>query len=212
MRGIETICEWIREDCYTILPEKSRKHFDLLQKRANRLDSLIHSILEYSRAGKPNVQRELTNLNKLIVDIFDTLIPPKNIHLIIDTTLPEIVAYKALITQVFLNLLSNAIKFLDKPQGYIHVGCEELNDFYKFYVNDNGPGIDPKFHKKIFELFQMLQARDAIEGAGIGLSLVKKIVEKQGGIIEVVSTLGKGSTFYFTWPKNSTEPRKNDLQ
>lgn len=202
LRGIQSLCEWIREDCYDILPAESRKHLDLLQIRAKRLDSLIHGILEYSRAGKPNSQSEAVDLNKLLADIIDSLTPPKNIKISIDMTMPEIVTYKALITQVFLNLISNAIKFNNKSQGYIRVGYKELDDYYKFYISDNGPGIEPIFHQKIFELFQTLQSRDTIEGAGIGLPLVKKIIDKQGGVIEVESILGKGTTFYFTWPKN----------
>jgi signal transduction histidine kinase len=115
--------------------------------------------------------------------------------------MPVFVTYESLLTQIFLNLINNAIKFNDKAEGHIHIGYEAQDGYYKFYVADDGPGIDASYHEKIFEIFQTLQSRDTIETTGIGLALVKKNVESQGGTVWVNSMLGKGSVFFFTWPK-----------
>lgn len=202
LRGIENLADWIKEDCYELLPETSRKHLDLIKERTKRLDTLIQSILEYARAGTVDSHAESVNLNLLLNEVIDSLAAPQHIKISIDIPLPTIVTHKVLITRVFLNLINNAVKFNDKKQGEIHIGYKNLKSYYQFYVADNGPGIDPRFHNKIFEIFQTLQPRDTIEGAGIGLALVKKIVEKQGGKLKVKSTLGEGATFYFTWPKD----------
>ena len=103
--------------------------------------------------------------------------------------------------QVFETLVTNAIKYMDKPEGKITIKCTSQNGQWKFGVTDNGPGIEEKYFEKIFQIFQTLAPRDEIESTGVGLSLVKKIVEMYGGKIWVESKVGAGSTFYFTWPK-----------
>lgn len=202
LRGIENLSEWITEDCGDILPDSSRKHLKLMQNRVRRLGSLINGILEYSRAGKIRENKESVNLNKLVKNIISDLAPPEGVEIIIDHKLPTMVTYKAAITQVFLNLISNGIKYLNKPEGMINIGCKTGSEYYQFYVSDNGPGIEPQYHEKIFLMFQTLQPRDVIESAGIGLALVKKIVEGVGGKVWIESKVGSGSTFYFTWPKS----------
>ena len=102
---------------------------------------------------------------------------------------------------MFANLISNAIKYVDRPDGHITVTWADQGERYQFAVTDNGPGIDPRYHQKIFAVFQVLQARDERESTGIGLALVKKILEGEGGTITVNSPPGAGTTFAFTWPK-----------
>jgi signal transduction histidine kinase len=110
---------------------------------------------------------------------------------------------KTQIIQVFQNLLSNAVKYMDKPNGHIKIGCVAQGGFLKFSVADNGPGIDKKYHKKIFKLFQTLSSQqDRDDSTGIGLSIVNKIVELNAGVVWLESELGKGSTFFFTLPKS----------
>lgn len=201
LRGIENLSDWIIEDCYDLLPDDSRKHLELMKNRVQRLSLLITGILEYARAGKVKENIEEVDLAILIHEIIDTLSPPQNIKIHIEDKLPTFALYKSAITQVFLNLISNAIKYNDKKEGNIYIGFKEFADYYQFYVKDQGPGIDPKYHEKIFQMFQTLQSRDLIEGAGIGLALVKKIVENQEGEVWIESALGEGATFYFTWPK-----------
>jgi len=105
---------------------------------------------------------------------------------------------------VLQNLLSNAIKYMDKPQGIIRVGCAEDGEFWKFYVSDNGPGIEEKDQQRVFQLFQTLKPRDQADSTGVGLAVVKKAVEMYGGRVWIESKLGEGSTFYFTLPKKTT--------
>ncbi len=202
LRGIANLAQWIEEDCQSKLPPDSREHLELLKNRVRRLDALISGILDYSRVGRVNTATEEVNMNTIISEVVDSLAPAPNVKIIIDNRLPTVVANRFTITQVFLNLLSNAIKYSDKAQAHINIGSKELKNYYQLYVMDDGPGIDPHFHQKIFIIFQALQSRDTVESTGIGLSVVKKIIETQGGKIWLTSAPGKGATFYFTWPKD----------
>ena len=107
---------------------------------------------------------------------------------------------KVNIEQIFTNLISNAVKYHDKASGMIEIGYQSNADLYEFWVRDDGPGIAPEYHEKVFQIFQTLQARDTIESTGIGLTIVKKIVEERGGTIWIESEPGKGSKFIFTVP------------
>ncbi|HLB42345.1 MAG TPA: ATP-binding protein [Gammaproteobacteria bacterium] len=201
LRAIENLTEWIQEDSYKQLSAKSRNHLDLLKKRVRRLDMLIGGILEYSRAGIVSKEEQIIDMKKIVADVIDNLSPPTHINIAIDSDLPVITCNKIAITQVFLNLIGNAIKFIDKPNGLIHIGYKQIPQYYQFYVADNGPGIEPQFHEKIFDVFQTLQSRDTTDSSGLGLAIVKRIVEKNGGRVWLTSELVKGTTFYFTWPQ-----------
>ncbi len=173
----------------------------LLLGRVKRMDGLIDGILEYSRIGHIAGQVELLDLNQLLPDVIDSLSPPPNIQVIIASTLPVISGNIIRIQQVFANLIGNAVKYMDKSQGIITIRCEEVGANWQFNVTDNGPGIEPQYHNKIFQIFQTLQPRDEVESTGIGLSIVKKIVGFYGGKIWIESEVGKGTTFLFTFPK-----------
>lgn len=201
LRAIENLADWIQEDSYEQLSEKSRNHFDLLKQRVQRLDKLISGILEYSRAGIVSKEQESVDIKEVLDEMIDDLSPPKNINMIIDTILPTINCNRTAITQVFLNLLSNAIKYMNKPQGVINVGYKLVPRYYQFYVADNGLGIDPQYQDKIFDIFQTVPSRDSIDSTGIGLAIVKRIVEKHGGRVWLTSEINQGATFYFTWPQ-----------
>ena len=137
-------------------------------------------------------------------EVLDAATPPKNIEICVENELPVLTCQRADITQVFEHLLSNAIRHGGKPDGQIKVGCVEQDGVWKFSVADDGPGIDPRYFEKIFRVFQTLSTRDPAQGTGIGLSIVKKVVELNAGSVWVESELGKGSTFYFTLPKQMT--------
>jgi signal transduction histidine kinase len=119
-----------------------------------------------------------------------------------DGEFPALKVNRRRIYQIFANLVNNAVKFMDpnNPSPYVRVSCADLGEFYEFRVKDNGPGIDPRYHKKVFGVFQRLHGRE-VEGTGIGLAFVKKIVDRMGGIIWIESELGKGAEFIFTLPK-----------
>jgi two-component system sensor kinase FixL len=201
LRAISRLVQWLKEDYATAFDAKGKEMADLLVERVKRMDALIDGILEYSRIGRIVGQEETIDLYGLLQEVIDTLSPPATVHIGIAQNLPMIVGDKIRIQQVFANLIGNAIKFIDKPQGEVVVGCMDDGAFWRFSVADNGPGIAPQYHEKIFQIFQTLQSRDELESTGIGLSIVKKIVEFYGGKIWVESQVGQGSTFWFTVPK-----------
>ena len=165
------------------------------------MESLLNDLLAYSRAGSERSTFEELDVKKLVRGVIDLLSQTHELNIESDIDLPVITAPKAPLELVFRNLISNAIKYHDKSDGWIKVIGIDSGPFYEFTVSDNGPGISPEYHEKIFEMFQMLQSKDKVEGTGMGLALVKKIVVSHGGQIKIESEEGKGSMFRFTWPK-----------
>ena len=116
--------------------------------------------------------------------------------------MPVLVTEAIPLQQVFRNLIGNAIKHGDRDNLKVNISVQELEGSYEFAISDNGKGIDPKYHDRIFSIFQTLEARDTKESTGIGLAIVKKVVENQGGAISIESAIDAGCTFRFTWQKN----------
>jgi PAS domain S-box-containing protein len=201
LRAISNLSEWIEEDLAEKLDEESKNNMDLLRGRVQRLENLINGLLAYSRVGKATSETESVNVATMLAEIIDLLDVPHNFQMEIQGEMPTLVTEAIPLQQVFSNLISNAIKHSDSNEGKIIISVEEQEDYYLFTVADNGKGIDPKFHDRIFTIFQTLEARDTKESTGIGLAIVKKVVENQGGTIEVQSQLGAGTTFRFTWCK-----------
>jgi len=202
LRGIGTLADWLSTDYADKFDEEGKKQVKMLAERAKRADKLVESILRYSNAGHDKEEYEKMDLNTALHEIICEIEPPGNIEITVDNKLPVLICQKTHISQVFQNLLSNAIKHMDKDKGQINIGCIEDDDFWKFSIADNGPGIDNKYYKKIFKIFQTLSPTDQTESTGIGLSVAKKIVELNGGRIWVESNPGQGSTFFFTLPKS----------
>lgn len=205
LRAIGSLADWLNTDYAERLDEEGREHLRLLMNRVRRMDALIEGILEYSRIGRVRETVAAVDLNELLREVIDLLHPPPHVRVTIETVLPTLRAERTRLAQVFQNLLSNAIKYLDKPEGDIRIGCAEEGEAWRFSVSDNGPGIEPRHHERIFLLFQTLQSRDRVEGTGVGLALVKKIVELYGGRVWLESTPSRGSTFFFTLPRTITE-------
>ena len=201
LRAISRLTHWLVSDYGEAFDDRGREMAELLLGRARRMDDLIEGILAYSRIGRIVGQKESVHLDTLLPAIIDWLAPPPTIRIEVAPNLPTLVGDKTRFQQVFANLIGNAVKFMDKPQGEIMIQCRDAGDCWRFSVADNGPGIDPKYHDKIFQIFQTLHPRDEVESTGIGLAIVKKILESHGGRIWVESKIGAGSTFYFTWPK-----------
>ncbi|MCH7556323.1 MAG: CBS domain-containing protein [Planctomycetes bacterium] len=202
LRGIGTLADWLSTDYADKFDEQGQKHVKLLVERAKRADKLVDSILQYSSAGQLREEQEQVDLNTVLPEIICEIDPPENIEITLDNELPVLMCKKTHIRQVFHNLLSNAVKHMDKEKGQIKVGCIEEEGYWKFSVADNGPGIDQKYFKKIFKIFQTLSPTDETESTGIGLSIAKKIVKMNAGRIWVESNPGEGSTFFFTLPKS----------
>jgi signal transduction histidine kinase len=143
------------------------------------------------------------DVGALVSDIIELLGPAETAEVLASPDLPTFTTEKLALQQVLLNLVSNALKYAERPDARIVIGVEDHGDEYAFSVSDNGPGIAPEFQDRIWGIFQTLQPRDRVEGTGIGLALVKKIVETRGGVAWVTSEEGQGATFGFTWPKHT---------
>jgi len=209
LRNINMLAEWMREDYGEFFDKKGHEMFELLRDRINRMNQLIDGILEYSRVGRIVLKNETIDLNKMVrQDLSDLISPKDNIQIIIENEFPVVTTDKIRIKQVFQNLISNAVKYIDKPNGIIKLACVESGDFWKFSIADNGPGIHEKDFIKIFQIFQTLSRQDKLDSTGIGLALVKKLVNLFGGKIWVESKIGEGTTFYFTMPKNTIKKIK----
>jgi PAS domain S-box-containing protein len=201
LRGIANLSQWIEEDLGEQVTDDVRHQLELLRGRVHRMEALIDGILQYSRVGRTNVAAEQVDVASLVEDVIDLLAPPPTFTMEVAPGLPTLHTARVPLQQVFHNLLGNAIKHHHRPNGHIRVCGEEAGEFWRFTIADDGPGIAPQYHQKIFQIFQTLAPRDKVEGSGLGLALVKKIVERQGGTIAVQSDVGQGTTFVWTWPK-----------
>ena len=202
LRAIASLVNWLSTDYGEKFNAEGKEMITLLTGRVRRMNDLIDGILQYSRVGRIHEDKIKVNLNHLIEDVIELVAPPSNFKIEVKKKLPSLICEKTRMEQVFENLVANAIKYMDKPEGKISIRCTSQNGHWKFGVTDNGPGIEETYFEKIFQIFQTLAPRDEIESTGVGLSLVKKIVEMYGGKIWIESKVGAGSTFYFTWPKN----------
>jgi PAS domain S-box-containing protein len=209
LRAIIQLADWLSADYGEVLDEDGQEILKLLIDRTKRMHNLIEGILQYSRIGRVAERRRNANLNRLVEDTIKMLAPPEHIQITIENKLPTVKGDRTRLGQVFQNLLSNAIKFIDKPQGQTRISYMDEGSHWQFSVADNGPGIEKKYYNKIFQMFQTLKPRDKFESTGVGLALVKKIVETWGGEVWVESAVGQGSTFFFTLPKNEEDNEKH---
>lgn len=202
LRGIANLSRWIEEDMGGEVPAPVRGHLEMLRGRVHRMEALIDAILEYSRVGRVRAKAEPVDTRQLVLDTADLLAPPPGVKVHADESLPVVEAERLRLQQVLMNLIGNAIKHHHrKDDANVRVRARDERTRWRFEVQDDGPGIAPRFHEKVFVIFQTLEARDKVEGTGIGLALVKKIVESQGGQVGIESDEGRGATFWFTWPK-----------
>jgi len=204
LRGLRTIVQWIEEERADELSPQLRIYLDQMKGRLFRLDDLINGLLAYARASRTERQLGPVEVAQLVHEVAELVVPP-DFTLTLAPGLPTFVADRLGLQQVFTNLLSNAVKYYAGPagQGHVAVSAEDLGTHYAFRVQDNGPGIAPEHHQKIFLLFQTLRDRHTAESTGIGLSIVKKLIDDQQGRIWVESALGQGAAFIFTWPKGA---------
>lgn len=205
LRGIANLAQWIEEDlsATTELKADTREMLALMRSRMHRMEALIEGILQYSRAGRVDVKIEQVDTRKLVQEVIDLLSPAGGAFEL--GPLPRFATTLLPLQQVFMNLIGNALKYANRPDPVVRIEARDLGSFYEFSVSDNGPGIPHEYQDKIWGIFQTLEARDHVEGTGIGLSLVKKLVEANGGRVSVESTPGEGATFLFLWPKRIRE-------
>jgi signal transduction histidine kinase len=202
LRGIANLAEWLASDLEGKLPIENQQQLKLIQSRVLQMNALINGLLQYARVGRENIDTSPVNLSQLLAEVVDLLDPPIEFQIQFPLDLPSIDTQTLLLKQVLSNLIGNAIKYRDRPNGKVEILLEDRESCLQFKIVDDGLGIAPEDQKKIFGIFQTLVSHDDLKGTGIGLTIVKKIVESRGGAIWVESELGKGSTFSFTWPKN----------
>jgi PAS domain S-box-containing protein len=205
LRAISNLTVWIEEDIGDKFTNDTKEHFKILKGRVMRMEALINGILDYSRADRVKSQNTQVNVAELIDDAKELFVQEQSVKFNIAGKMPVIFTERMKLQQVVSNLISNAVKHNDKPNPIIDISCEDQGEDYLFCFEDNGPGIDPQFHEKIFVIFQTLQARDSFESTGVGLAIVKKIVDEAGGKIWVDSERGKNTKFFVKWPKQSHE-------
>jgi PAS domain S-box-containing protein len=203
LRGIANLAQWIQDDVGEALSADSTDHMRLLQGRVHRMEALIDGILAYSRAGRRLSAPEAVDTGVLVQEVIQLLALPAEVTIEVAEHLPMLEAERVPLQQVFMNLIGNAVKYTraERPDVLIRVDWRDTDDAFTFTVCDNGPGIASEYHERIWGVFQTLAARDKVEGTGIGLSVVKKIVESRGGSVAVESAPGRGATFRFTWPR-----------
>ncbi|WP_416667160.1 PAS domain S-box protein [Egbenema bharatensis] len=201
LRAIANLSEWIEEDLEGQLPEENQQQLSLLRTRVHRMEALINGLLEYSRAGRTQTTIHTISVENLLHEVIDSLDPPNSFEITVHPEMPTLTTRSLLLRQVFANLIGNAIKHHDRSDGHIQIGVEDKGWLYEFSVCDDGPGIASEHHDRVFGIFQTLVSRDVKESTGIGLSIVKKIVETEGGKITLESEPGQGTTFRFTWLK-----------
>lgn len=200
LRGIDNICGWIEEDMTHELSPEMKNYMNIMRGRVHRLEDLINGLLEYARIGRVKRVVQKVDVKKLVEEVVDLVVPP-SFNVMIKGDMPVIDAEKLRLEQVFVNLVSNAVKHHHLPNGNITISSSDRGSYCSFTVQDDGPGIEVEYHEKIFGIFQTLRDRDSKESTGVGLAIVKKIVDDQKGTIAVRSQPGKGTTFEFTWPK-----------
>ncbi len=207
LRAIGSLAEWISHDYADKLDDEGRENLALLLGRTKRMNALIEGILRYSRLGRLKPERDNLDANRIAGLVISALAPPENITVRVEGTLPAVMYDRTHLEQLFQNLISNAVKHMGKPTGEVVISCRDADTMWEFCVRDTGQGIEEKHFERIFKIFQSLKPRDELESTGIGLTLVKKIVETNGGAVWIKSAVGAGSEFHFTIPKTPAADR-----
>jgi PAS domain S-box-containing protein len=209
LRAIDHLAAWITQDAAEVLPPVSQAHLDKLRGRIRRMEKLLDDLLAYSRAGRHLHEPEWVDTAALTRDVGFILAPPLGFALQIQSPMPRLFTERVPLETVLRNLIGNAIKHHPRPtEGRVIISVQEQtakdgSEWVEFTVADNGAGIAPEHHERIFQIFQSLKPRDVVEGSGMGLAVVKKTVENQGGRIEVISDGVHGTSFCFTWPRRT---------
>ncbi len=204
LRGIGNISSWIVDDLGDKVEPETQNHLDMLRSRLHHMQNLIDSLLNYSRVGRTQIAIESISVADLLSEIISSLHPSSEFNIVISPMMPNLQGKKILLQQVFANLISNAIKHHHRKDGKIEISVQDSETFYEFSVTDDGPGIAPEYHDTIFAIFQTLESKYKNDSTGIGLAIVKKIIETEGGKIKLESQLDRGTTFRFTWLKQTS--------
>uniref|UniRef100_UPI00286CEC09 PAS domain-containing protein n=1 Tax=Chamaesiphon sp. OTE_8_metabat_110 TaxID=2964696 RepID=UPI00286CEC09 len=201
LRAVANLSQWIEDDLAGQLTAATLTQITLLRNRVDRMMATIDGLLDYARVGRSEDAIEPVAMAQLLADVIDTLAPPPTFKIALPAELPTFSTRRLPLFQVFVNLVSNGIKHHHSEAGTIGIAIAQRGDWYEFAVSDDGSGIAPEHQERVFRIFQAVNPQKRSDSTGIGLAIVKKIVEAEGGTIRLESELGKGTTFYFTWPK-----------
>ncbi len=202
LRVISNAVSWLEEDLAPHLTDDTRESMNLLQSRTSRMERLLNDLLQHSRIGRvaePDIQ---ISGREMAEDLLSLLEIPPGMAVQFSESFLSATLRKLPLETVLVNLISNGIKHHDRPQGRIHVDLVATKHTFYFSVSDDGPGIEEKYHDRIFEVFQTLKSRDQLEASGMGLAFVKKHISVAGGEIKVISDGTRGTTFEFSWPRD----------
>jgi PAS domain S-box-containing protein len=203
LRAIELLVQWITEGLAGYDANNVQENLGLLAKRTQRLNRLLDDLLAYSRAGRKVGAHRMTDAHALVLDVAQLINPPPTIAISIEGQLPKFGTHPAPLEQVLRNLIGNAVKHHPGPQGRVVVSAQEQDDHYVFAVEDDGEGIPAQYLERVFEMFQTLKSRDQVEGSGMGLAIVNRIVQWQRGRIWFEPAPGgRGTVFKFQWKKH----------
>jgi signal transduction histidine kinase len=197
LNAIRQLAGFIAEDCRDIIPDTSKEHLDLLSQRTERMIKLLDDLLEYSRVDSKKYQTEMVNLKHMGQDLFKLMQNQGNFKVSLQSV--DIELPKVPFEIVLRNLISNAIKHHDKEQGHISINYEQENGYHLITVEDDGPGIPPEFHKKAMEMFKTLKSRDKVEGSGMGLAMINRIVSYYDSLIIIDSDGIRGTKMIIKW-------------
>ncbi|WP_425408166.1 PAS domain-containing protein [Hyphococcus sp.] len=202
LRGVDMIASWLEQDLRETLCDESRSNLTMMRSRITRMERLLDDLLAYAKAGQESQKLVNVDCANLVEDVF-SLVAPAAFTLTQNSRLPKFVTAAPPFEQIFRNLIHNAVKHHDRDEGCISIRHEERDTHFLFEVSDDGPGVPAEYQRRIFGMYQTLKSRDKVEGSGMGLAIVKKIIEHAGGTIHVVSNpeTMRGTTFSFTWPK-----------
>ncbi len=200
LRGIRDLVEWIGEELGEGAPGGVTRNLDRIRVRVDRMQSLVDTLLDYARSGMGPEQLTRVDLAALVGDVLELQPLPETFTLAIDVQVPPFLAARTPLETVLRNLMANAVKHHDRPSGRVRISASADGQFSRLDVADDGPGIPPAAHERIFRLFQTLESDGG--GSGMGLALVKRLVDSHGGRVEVVSQEGqRGTTFRVWWPR-----------
>lgn len=197
--AIQSIGKWFEEEAQDSLSEKQQKQVHLLNQAACQMEEMLDDVLEYAKAGGETSRLMPIPVAAILKNTQALIDFPQGVSFEVSPELEQIMVPEKPVDQVFFHLVSNAVKYQDKEAGYVRVTGKDQIYFHAFSVTDNGPGIPEKYHKEVFSLFKRVGQKQG--GTGIGLAIVRKLVERAGGTISLSSEEGKGTTFTFTWPK-----------
>lgn len=202
LRNINTLTSWVKEDYQLMDKVSGLKHLNLIDSMVEKMESLINGVLTYSKVVNTKVKNKEVSLDQTFKDILDIVFIPTHISFSIPKKLPTVIGDEIRMQQLFQNLICNSIKYIDKKEGKIEIGCTNEKQHSIISIKDNGMGINPKYHHKIFEMFQTLNAEEKNNTYGIGLTIAKKIVELFDGEIYLKSKEGIGTTFFVKLKKS----------